>query len=138
MSVPGYGANTSPVTSGYPCCDNLLDRVAPLKQTKLVFTVDAQGVRLWLESTATRRGRGGRWRQWRGPSLSGREPARVAERQLGRTGGFEGRSLQGRSEVAAGFNRGPSELASRFTLDASEKIWLIFKMKDFKVKYLIK
>lgn len=43
MSVPGYRANTSPVTSGYLCCNNLLVRVTPLKQTKLVFAEDTQG-----------------------------------------------------------------------------------------------
>lgn len=43
MSVPGYRANTSPVTSGYPCCNNLLVQVTPLKQTKLVFAEDTQG-----------------------------------------------------------------------------------------------
>lgn len=43
MSVPGYRANTSPVTSGYPCCNNLLAQVTPLKPTKLVFAEDTQG-----------------------------------------------------------------------------------------------
>lgn len=69
MSVPGYRANTSPVTSGYPCCNNLLPQVTPLKQTKLVFAEDTHGVSLRLEPTAPRRERGGRWRQQREPSL---------------------------------------------------------------------
>lgn len=46
MSVPDYRANTSPVTSGYPCCNNLLVQVTPLNQTKLVFRPRHAGVSL--------------------------------------------------------------------------------------------
>lgn len=63
MSVPDYRANTSPVTSGYPCCNNLLIQVTPLNQTKLVFRPRHAGVSLRLESTALARERGGRRRR---------------------------------------------------------------------------
>lgn len=72
MSVPDYRANTSPVTSGYPCCNNLLVQVTPLNQTKLVFRPRHAGVSLRLEPTALAGERGGRRRQRREPAVSGR------------------------------------------------------------------
>lgn len=38
MSVPDSRAHASPVTSGYPCCNNLLAQVTRFNSTKLVFT----------------------------------------------------------------------------------------------------
>lgn len=65
MSVPGYCANTSPVTSGYPCCNNLLVQVTPLKQTKLVFSLKTRrGLDPAGADRTTAR------RRWREPSLT--------------------------------------------------------------------
>lgn len=80
MSVPDYRANTSPVTSGDPCCNNLLVQVTPLNQTKLVFRQRHAGVSpAGADRIGT--GRGVRRRQRREPTVSRR-------RQSGAAAGF--------------------------------------------------